>query len=34
MGFDFSAIFEGFDFMAVIIGLVQLVMDFIGGFIA
>lgn len=34
MGFDLSAIFEGFDIVAVVTGLIQLVTDLIGGFLA
>ncbi len=34
MGFDLSALFEGFDVVAVITGLIQLVTDLIGGFLA
>ena len=33
MGIDFSAMFEGFDIMAIVTALVDLVMGFIGGFI-
>ena len=34
MGLDLSAIFEGFDIVAVVTSLIQLVTDLIGGFIA
>ena len=34
MGLDLSAIFEGFDIVGVITGLIQLITDLIGGFIA
>lgn len=34
MGFDLSALFEGFDIVAVVQGLIKLVTDLIGGFLA
>ena len=34
MSLDLSTLFEGFDIVALVTGLVQLVMDLIGGFIA
>ncbi len=33
MGLDLSALFEGFDIVGLLTGLVQLVMDLIGGLI-
>ncbi len=31
MGLDFSALFEGFDIVGILTGLVQLVLDLVGG---
>ena len=33
MGLDFSALFEGFDIVAVVTGLIDLVMGLVGGFL-
>lgn len=34
MGLDLSALFEGFDILAVVQGLIKIVTDLIGGFLA
>jgi hypothetical protein len=34
MGFDITSIFEGFDIVAVVQGLIKLITDLVGGFLA